>query len=46
MPHLKGKSGIEWKYEMEGSGEPLVFIHGWGVDHRIWRQQLKYFSLS
>ncbi|HLF17593.1 MAG TPA: alpha/beta hydrolase [Candidatus Omnitrophota bacterium] len=44
MPHLKTGSGISWHYEAEGEGEDLLFIHGWGVDRRIWRQQLKYFS--
>lgn len=44
MPHLKTNSGIDWHYEVEGSGEPLLFLHGWGVDQRIWRQQTKFFS--
>ena len=43
MPQFKAKSGIEWFYDIEGDGEPLIFIHGWGMDRRIWRQQLKYF---
>ena len=44
MPHLKAQSGIEWHYDIEGEGDPLLFIHGWGVDKRIWRQQSKFFS--
>ena len=44
MPHLKAQSGIEWHYDIEGEGEHLLFIHGWGVDKRIWRQQSKFFS--
>lgn len=44
MPHIKAPSGIEWSYDIEGEGEVLLFIHGWGVDRRIWRQQAKYFS--
>jgi pimeloyl-[acyl-carrier protein] methyl ester esterase len=44
MPHLKAKSGIEWHYDIEGEGEHLLFIHGWGVDKKIWRQQSKFFS--
>ncbi len=44
MPHIKGHSGINWFYEIEGEGETLVFFHGWGVDRRIWRQQTKHFS--
>ena len=44
MPHIKTDSGIEWNYDIEGEGTWLLFIHGWGVDKRIWRQQSKYFS--
>ncbi len=44
MPHIKGHSGIHWHLEIEGEGEVLLFIHGWGVDKRIWRQQTKFFS--
>jgi len=44
MPHIKAKSGINWHVDVEGEGDHLLFIHGWGVDKRIWRQQSKYFS--
>ena len=44
MPSLITKSGIEWYYDIEGEGEPLIFLHGWSVDRRTWRQQTKYFS--
>lgn len=44
MYHLIGKSGIEWHYDIQGEGPDLVFLHGWGVDKRIWRQQTKHFS--
>ena len=44
MPYLKSKVGTNWFYEMEGSGSTLLFLHGWGVNSLIWRQQFKYFS--
>lgn len=44
MSFIRTKSGINWHYETKGQGEPLVFLHGWSVDGRIWRQQVKYFS--
>jgi len=44
MPNVITQSGIDWFYDLEGQGEPLIFLHGWGVDRRIWRQQTKYFS--
>ncbi len=31
-------------YSSEGTGPAIVFLHGWGVDRRVWRQQIKYFS--
>lgn len=45
MPHIKTPSGIDWYYDFSGEGKILLFLHGWGVDKRIWRQQSKYFSL-
>ena len=35
---------MRWHYEEEGAGPVLLFLHGWGVDRRIWRQQFKVFS--
>lgn len=31
-------------YEVLGSGEPIVFIHGFTLDHRVWEPQREYFS--
>jgi len=33
-------------YEKNGSGPPLVFLHGVGLDHRMWQQQIDHFSKS
>jgi len=44
MPFYRTFTNIDWYYTLEGRGAPLVFIHGWGVNHRIWRQQIKYFN--
>lgn len=30
--------------EMTGEGEPLLFIHGFPLDHRMWRAQTNFFS--
>src|SRR3989338_4607983 len=46
MPHIKVHSSIDWHYDVEGEGEVLLFLHGWGVDKRIWHQQAKHFSAS
>ena len=44
MPHLRTPSGLNWHYEVEGHGPALLFLHGFGVNSRIWKQQFKYFS--
>jgi pimeloyl-ACP methyl ester carboxylesterase len=31
-------------YEEKGSGEPLIFIHGVGLDHTMWKQQIDRLS--
>ncbi len=33
-------------YEEKGSGEPLIFIHGVGLDHTMWNQQIDSLSDS
>ena len=36
--------GITLAYDDEGSGEPLVFVHGHPFDRSMWRPQLEHFS--
>lgn len=31
-------------YEEYGKGDPLVFLHGFTLDRRMWRRQIEYFS--
>src|SRR5205807_3689119 len=33
--------GLRMGYEREGSGRPIVFLHGFFGDHRVWRRQLE-----
>lgn len=33
-------------YEVAGSGEPIVFVHGFTLDHTMWQPQVKVFSKS
>ena len=44
MPTLKTKNNITWNYEMKGEGEPFLFLHGWGANRRIWKQQFDHFA--
>jgi len=43
MPYLMTPRGVAWHYETAGQGEPLIFIHGWAADQRIWGQQVEFF---
>lgn len=33
-----------WYYEEKGAGRPLVLVHGFPMDHRIWQEQLTALS--
>ncbi len=37
-------SGVRIYYESTGSGTPIVFAHGFTLDHRMWEKQRDYFS--
>jgi pimeloyl-ACP methyl ester carboxylesterase len=37
---LRREGGSELQLESVGKGEPLVLIHGWAVDRRMWVHQL------
>ena len=36
--------GITVGYDDEGSGEPLVLVHGHPFDRSMWRPQVEHFS--
>ena len=38
-----GEGEIEVEVEVGGRGRPVVFIHGWAVDRRMWAHQLPSF---
>lgn len=33
-------------YQKTGTGTPLIFLHGNCLDHRMWEEQMNYFSTS
>ncbi len=37
-------NGARLYYEIAGSGEPLVFIHGFSLDTRMWDDQWEFFA--
>src|SRR6476469_2448198 len=36
--------GLEIYYRVAGSGQPLVFIHGFGEDGNVWKNQVEFFQ--
>jgi non-heme chloroperoxidase len=46
MPFCEVEKDIRLYYETFGSGSPIVFIHGGGMSHEFWEQQVFYFADS
>lgn len=40
MPTLAVEAEVELYYEDYGTGQPVVFIHGGGLSHEMWEQQV------
>lgn len=45
MPYYQS-GDINLYYEEHGAGEPIIFLHGFTLDRRVWGPQVKYFSAS
>nr|MBN2277101.1 alpha/beta hydrolase [candidate division Zixibacteria bacterium] len=43
MPYCKS-ADVNIYYEIHGSGLPLMFLHGFTLDGRMWRDQVDYFK--
>ncbi len=43
MPHAPAKGGKLF-YQVTGRGHPIVFVHEFAGDHRIWESHVRYFS--
>jgi len=43
MPYFES-GGIRLHYIESGSGEPLIFLHGFTMDHRQWTEQIDHLS--
>ena len=42
---IKAADGVSISYERHEGGSPtVIFIHGWGNDRSVWKNQLDYFS--
>src|SRR5690625_7094307 len=40
MAYCEVEPGVRLYYEQFGAGSPVVFIHGGGMSHEIWEQQV------
>jgi non-heme chloroperoxidase len=46
MPEQQLPSGITLHVEDEGTGPPIVFVHGWSMSGRFFQRQVPHFSTS
>ncbi len=46
MPTITTKDGVEIFYKDWGSGQPIVFSHGWPLSADDWDAQLLFFLQS
>jgi non-heme chloroperoxidase len=40
MPYVEVERGIQYYYEDIGQGQPIVFVHGWGMSRKVWERQV------
>ncbi len=50
MPYVEvatqNQQPVELYYEIQGTGKPVVLIHGWPLSGRAWESQLPALGLS
>ena len=44
MPYIKTNDGIDIFYKDLGTGQPIVFSHGWPLSSDDWDNQIYYFA--
>ena len=44
MPFYKSNRGLSWHYEVSGTGEVIVMIHGLGASGGIWQAQKEFLE--
>ena len=44
MAYFTTKDNCKIYYEEHGSGEPLIFIHGWSCNHKFFKYQTEEFA--
>ncbi len=46
MPYCQVSDDVSLYYEDVGEGPPLLFVHGFGMSHSVWENQVHEFSNS
>lgn len=44
--HIEVEPGISIHAQVVGTGPPVVLLHGWAFDHRIWDRQIRVLAES
>ena len=44
MPNTSDSFETYYKYNQINKKDPIIFIHGIGLNHKIWEDQIKYFK--
>lgn len=44
MPFFITPDGVKLNYLIEGSGRPVLFLHGWAMCSRVWKYQIAHFA--
>jgi pimeloyl-[acyl-carrier protein] methyl ester esterase len=44
MPKFKTHRGLDWHYEISGTGDVIVMIHGLGASNHIWQAQKEFLD--
>jgi pimeloyl-ACP methyl ester carboxylesterase len=44
VPYVTTPDGVEMYYTEQGSGQPVLFSHGWPLSSDAWQTELKFFS--
>jgi non-heme chloroperoxidase len=44
MTHIEVETGVRIHAQIVGTGRPVVLLHGWAFDHRIWDRQVRVLA--
>lgn len=44
MVHVEVEAGVRIHAQIVGAGPPVILLHGWAFDHRIWDRQVRVLA--